>query len=95
MEEQQELLVTLLDEQGQPQEFELLMTFDYEGNRYAALLPAGWDASGEEDGVMLFGVAREGADEVFRPIESPILLEEVFAEFLALLDEQEEGEDAT
>lgn len=95
MEEQQELLVTLLDEQGQPQEFELLMTFDYEGNRYAALLPTGWDASGEEDGVVLFGVAREGADEVFRPIESPILLEEVFAEFLALLDEQEEGEDAT
>ena len=46
-------------------------------------------------GALPKALAREGADEVFRPIESPILLEEVFAEFLALLDEQEEGEDAT
>lgn len=97
MEDQDALFVTLLDESGVSERFELIMTFDYEGARYAALLPAGVpdaaNAGAEEEAeVVLLEIVRGGDGEVYRPVENPILRDEVFAEFLALLDEQE-GED--
>ena len=47
-----------------------------------------------EADVVLLEIVRGGDGEVYRPVENPILLDEVFAEFLALLDEQED-EDQT
>ena len=39
MDENNGSIITLLDEKNQEVEFDLLMTFDYEGKRYIALLP--------------------------------------------------------
>ena len=42
MEEQEQgTIVELVDESGKTVQFDLVMTFDYEGKRYAALLPVG------------------------------------------------------
>lgn len=88
MEEQvQDNIITLIDENGAEIRFDLLLSFDYEDKRYIALLPLDpVDGVGEDEVVLLEAVDEDG-EEQYRGIESPILLEEVFNEFLELFDE--------
>lgn len=86
-------IVTLLDENGKEVQFDLVMTFDYEGKRYAALLPMD-DVDGvADDEVMLLEIVREGGDETYQAIENPVLLDEVFNEFIELFDETFDDEE--
>lgn len=86
-------IVTLLDENGKEVQFDLVMTFDYEGKRYAALLPMD-DVDGvADDEVVLLEIVREGGDETYRAIENPVLLDEVFNEFIQLFDETFDDEE--
>ena len=50
------------------------------------------EASEEEAEVVLLHVVPEGEEETYVTIESEVLLQEVFAHFLALMDEIQEGE---
>ena len=89
-------LVTLVDENGKEVEFDLVMTFDYEGNRYAALLPMEEIENVGSDEVVLLQIVTEGREEQYVSIDNPILLDEVFNEFIDLFDAQfddEDGED--
>ena len=86
-------IVTLLDENGKEVQFDLVMTFDYEGKRYAALLPMD-DVDGvADDEVVPLEIVREGGDETYRAIENPVLLDEVFNEFIELFDETFDDEE--
>lgn len=86
-------IVTLLDEKGKEVQFDLVMTFDYEGKRYAALLPMD-DVDGvADDEVVLLEIVREGGDETYQAIENPVLLDEVFNEFIELFDETFDDEE--
>ena len=86
-------IVTLLDENGKEVQFDLVMTFDYEGKRYAALLPMD-DVDGvADDEVVLLEIVRECGDETYRAIENPVLLDEVFNEFIELFDETFDDEE--
>lgn len=86
-------IVTLLDENGKEVQFDLVMTFDYEGKRYAALLPMD-DVDGvADDEVVLLEIVREGGDETYQAIENPVLLDEVFNEFIELFDETFDDEE--
>ncbi len=91
--EEQGNLVTLLDPEGKEHEFDVLLNFDYEGKRYAALLPTEPMEGIEEDEVILLSVRTEKRETFFDPIENPILLEEVFQEFTELFDEMTLDED--
>ncbi|MBQ6426566.1 MAG: DUF1292 domain-containing protein [Clostridia bacterium] len=89
-------IVTLVDENGKEVEFDLVMTFDYEGNRYAALLPMEEIENVGSDEVVLLQIVTEGREEQYVSIDNPILLDEVFNEFIDLFDAQfddEDGED--
>ena len=89
-------IVTLVDENGKEVEFDLVMTFDYEGNRYAALLPMEEIENVGSDEVVLLQIMTEGREEQYVSIDNPILLDEVFNEFIDLFDAQfddEDGED--
>ena len=89
-------IVTLVDENGKEVEFDLVMTFDYEGNRYAALLPIEEIENVGSDEVVLLQIVTEGREEQYVSIDNPILLDEVFNEFIDLFDAQfddEDGED--
>lgn len=89
-------IVTLVDENGKEVEFDLVMTFDYEGNRYAALLPMDEIENVGSDEVVLLQIVTEGREEQYVSIDNPILLDEVFNEFIDLFDAQfddEDGED--
>ncbi|MEG1525136.1 MAG: DUF1292 domain-containing protein [Clostridia bacterium] len=86
--EEQGTIIQLLDEDGNEVSFDLLMSFDYEGKRYVALLPVDKIENVEEDEVVLLEVVKENGEENYRSIDNPILLDEVFEEFTELFDEQ-------
>ena len=91
--EEQNTLVTLIDEQGKEVEFDLVATFDYEKKRYAALIPLDDVENVGEDEVVLLEIVRTSDGEIYRPIENDILLDEVFNEFLEILDEMADGDE--
>jgi len=92
--EEQNTIVELVDESGNTVRFDLVMTFDYEGKRYAALLPVDEAEGVGEDEVVLLEVVKEKGGENYVSIENPILLDEVFNEFIELFDEMADGKDA-
>jgi len=93
MEEINNSVVSLIDENGLEAEFDVLMAFDYEGKRYVALLPMDTVEGIEEDEVLLLEVVRENGEETYRGIENPVLLDEVFEEFIDLFEEQFDEDD--
>ena len=89
--------ITLLDENDKEVVFDLVMSFEYEGKRYVALLPVDSVQNVADDEVVILEIIKENGTEKYVPIQNPILLDEVFNEFLDLFDEQfdddeEEGE---
>lgn len=86
MEETQNI-VTLVDEDGKDVQFDLLMTFDNEGHKYAALLPMDEIEQVDDDEVVLLEIVKEKGEESYRTIDNPVLLDEVFEEFSDLFDE--------
>ncbi len=91
--EEQGNIIELIDESGKSVSFDLVMTFDYEGKRYAALLPVDKVDGVDEDEVVLLEVVRGKGAENFVSIDNPILLDEVFNEFLDLFDEMIDEDD--
>jgi uncharacterized protein YrzB (UPF0473 family) len=91
--EEQNTVVELIDESGNTVKFDLVMTFDYEGKRYAALLPIDDVENVEDDEVVLLEVVKDKNGENFVTIENPVLLDEVFNEFIELFDEMADGDD--
>lgn len=87
MEEENGNIIELLDENGNTVSFDLLMSFDYEGKRYVALLPVEpVEGVGEDEVVLLEAVKGENGED-FVSIDNPILLDEVFNEFTELFDD--------
>lgn len=91
--EEQNTVIELIDESGNTVKFDLVMTFDYEGKRYAALLPIDDVENVEDDEVVLLEVVKEKGGENFVSIDNPVLLDEVFNEFIELFDEMADGDE--
>ncbi len=91
--EEQNTIVTLIDETGREVEFDLVATFDYEKKRYAALIPLDEVENVDEDEVVILEVVKDGTGERYVPIQNDVLLDEVFNEFLEILDEMADGDE--
>ena len=91
--EEQSTVIELVDESGNIVKFDLVMTFDYEGKRYAALLPVDDVENVGDDEVVLLEVVKDKSGENFVTIDNPVLLDEVFNEFIELFDEMADGDD--
>ena len=91
--EEQNTIIELIDESGNTVKFDLVMTFDYEGKRYAALLPVDEVESVGDDEVVLLEVVKDKNGDNFVSIDNPVLLDEVFNEFIELFDEMADGDD--
>jgi len=91
--EEQNTVIELVDESGNTVKFDLVMTFDYECKRYAALLPIDTVENVGDDEVVLLEVVKEKSGENFVTIDNPILLDEVFNEFIELFDEMADGDE--
>ena len=87
--------VVLLDEDGKENTFEHILTFMYEGKKYVALSPIADEESAMDDdeAVVLFQITSENGEDTYVSIDNEVLLDEVFAEFLDLMDEINEEED--
>ena len=92
-------LVTVLDDEGNEHQFELLDAIETDDGRYVALLPVYDDAdeSVNDDGelIILEVVEEESGEEVLAPIEDDEVFEEIagiFEERLSDLYEIEEVE---
>lgn len=93
----EENIVELVDEDGTHYFYEHLMTFGYQGEDYVALTPAS-DAETESDEdeeaeVAIFHIVGDEDNESLEPIEDEALLEEVFEEFTALYEEEDEDDE--
>ena len=91
--EEQNTIIELVDESGNNVKFDLVMTFDYEGKRYAALLPVDEVENVGDDEVVLLEVVKDKSGDNFVSIYNPVLLDEVFNEFIELFDEMADGDD--
>ena len=91
--EEQNTIIELVDESGNTVKFDLVMTFDYEGKRYAALLPVDEVENVGDDEVVLLEVVKDKSGDNFVSIDNPVLLDEVFNEFIELFDEMADGDD--
>ena len=91
--EEQNTVIELVDESGATVKFDLVMTFDYEGKRYAALLPIDTVENVGDDEVVLLEVVKDKSGDNFVTIDNPVLLDEVFNEFIELFDEMADGDD--
>ena len=85
-------IVVLLDENGEEARFELVVTFAYEGARYAALVPED-EAESEEAEVVMLRIEERDGEEAYVSIDNEVLLNEVFDEFLEIMDEMESEEE--
>ena len=90
--EEQNTVIELVDENGNIVKFDLVMTFDYEGKRYAAMLPVDDVEGVGDDEVVLLEIVKDKNGENFVSIDNPVLLDEVFDEFIELFDEMADGE---
>jgi uncharacterized protein YrzB (UPF0473 family) len=90
--EEQNTVIELVDESGNIVKFDLVMTFDYEGKRYAALLPVDAVEGVGDDEVVLLEIVKDKNGENFVTIDNPVLLDEVFNEFIELFDEMADDE---
>jgi uncharacterized protein YrzB (UPF0473 family) len=85
-------IIELLDENGEQTRFQHVLTFLYEGVRYVALVPAD-EADDDEAEVVILRIEEKDGSDVYVTIDNEVLLDEVFNEFLDLIDEIE-GEDS-
>lgn len=84
--------VTFINEEGGEETFLHILTFNYEGSKYAALVPRD-RAEDDEPEVLFVRITHDSEGDAYIPVDNEVLLEELFEEFVSLLDEQEDGEE--
>lgn len=84
--EERDDIITLVDEDGKEQEFEVIMTLEVEDNEYAILAPLGSD---DEEDAYVFKLVFENDDEYsLVAIEDDEEYENVVAAYETLMDEE-------
>lgn len=87
--------ITIVDDDGQEFELEVLDSMDYNGESYVAFLPANMDENDPDYGmIILRSVLDENGDELFESIDDDDQLQDVYEHFMVLLfdDEEEDGQ---
>lgn len=85
--------VTIIDDDGQEFELELLDTMDYNGNTYTAFLPADTPEDDPDYGMILLrSVLDENGEELFESIDDEDELNDVYEHFMVLLFDDEDEE---
>lgn len=85
--------VILIGEDGTEEHFLHILTFPYEGKKYAALAPEE-QADAEEPEVLFVRISGDSKGDIYTPVENEVLLEELFVEFASLIDEIDGDEQA-
>ncbi len=86
--------ITIIDDDGQEFELEVLDTMDYNGETYMAFLPADMDENDPDYGMIILRVVQdENGDDLYESIDDEDQLQDVYEHFMVLLfDDEEDGE---
>ena len=85
--------MTIIDDDGNEFNLDLLDTIDYNGETFSAFLPADMDEDDPDYGLILLSVTEdENGDELFESIDDEEKLEEVHNMFITIF-EAEEGDE--
>ena len=88
--------VTIVDDDGQEFELEVLDSMDYNGNTYMAFLPADMEEDDPDYGIVILrSVLDEKGEELFESVDDEKELDDVYQHFMKILfdDEDEEAEE--
>ena len=83
--------MTIVDEDGEEYELEVLSTVEYNGQTYMAVIPAGYEEEGDPEVSILKSVEEDG-EPILCAIESDEELEEVYNYIMDKLYEESEEE---
>lgn len=83
--------ITIIDDDGQEFELEVLDSMDYNGESYVAFLPADMDENDPDYGmIILRSVQDDNGDELFESIDDEEQLQDVYEHFMVLLFDDED-----
>ena len=85
--------ITIVDDDGQEFELEVLDSMDYNGESYVAFLPANMDENDPDYGIIILrSVLDENGDELFESIDDEDELDDVYQHFMKILFDDEDEE---
>ena len=82
--------ITIVDEDGQEYELEVLSTLEYDGNTYLAVIPAGEQAEEFQLEVSILKSVEEDGEDILTAIEDEQELQAVYDLIMDSLYEEEE-----
>lgn len=83
--------VTIVDDDGNEFELELLDTIDYNGETFSAFLPTDMDENDPDYGLIILRIiVDENGDELFESIDDDDKLQEVYEMFMTIFEAEEE-----
>ena len=86
--------MTIIDDDGNEFNLELLDTIDYNCETFSAFLPADMDEDDRDYGLILLSVTEdENGDELFESIDDEEKLEEVHNMFITIFEAEEDDEE--
>ena len=85
--------ITIIDDDGQEFELEVLDSMDYKGETFTAFLPANMDEEDPDYGLIILRVVQdENGDELFESIDDDDELQDVYEHFMVILFDDEDEE---
>ena len=85
--------ITIIDDDGQEFELEVLDTMDYNGETYTAFLPADMDETDPDYGMIILRVVQdENGEDLYESIDDDDQLQDVYEHFMVLLFDDEDEE---
>ena len=83
--------ITIIDDDGNEFELELLDTIDFNGESYAAFLPTDMDENDPEYGLIILSIVTdENGEELFESIDDDDKLQEVYQMFITIFEAESE-----
>lgn len=83
--------VTIIDDEGNEFELELLDTIDYNGESFAAFLPTDMEEDDPDYGLIILSVVNdENGDELFESIDDDDKLQQVYEMFMTVFEAEDE-----
>ena len=84
--------ISVLDEDGNEIELEVIMSFEVEDQTYTAFLPADMDENDPDYGYIILKNIEENGEEIFGSVDDDAELETAYNTFITLLFDDEEEE---
>ena len=85
--------VTIIDDDGQEFELEVLDTMDYKDQTFMAFLPADMDENDPDYGIIILRVVTdEKGEELYESIDDDDELNDVYEHFMAILFDDEDDD---